>query len=108
MISPEMLNPTRFDYRGMNTVRSDFKEFGTMNAEGRDITPKTNVITYTMTKKKQEGDKEFTTESSCSDETILTAEEAGKYTIENVFGDWQPDKIISKMEKKAQKLMKRL
>ena len=108
LLSPGMLNPTRFDYRGMSTVQNDFKEFGTMDAQGRNITPKTNVITYTMTKKKQEGDKEVLTESSCSDETVLTAEEAGKYTIENVFGDWHPDKIISKMEKKARKLMKRL
>lgn len=108
LISPEMLNPTRFDYRGMNTVRSDFKEFGTMNAEGRDITPKTNVITYTMTRKKTEGDKEISTESSCTDETILTAEGAARYTIENVFGNWHPDQIISKMEKKTKKLMKRL
>ena len=61
-----------------------------------------------MTKKKQEGDKEIVTEQSYTDETILTEQQAAKYTIENVFGSWRPDKIISKMEKKSQKLMKRL
>ena len=108
LLSPEKLNKNRFDYRGMNTVRNDFKEYGTMDAQGRDITPKTNVVTFTMTKKKQEGNKEITTEQNCEVETILTAQETAKYTLENVFGCWEPDKIIGKMEKKAQKLMKRL
>ena len=108
LLSPEKLNPNRFDTRGMNTVRSDFKEYGTTDVQGRDITPKTNVLTYKMAKKKLEGDKEITTEQSCTDETVLTEQQAAKYTIKNVFGDWEPDKIISKTEKKIQKLMKRL
>ena len=108
LLTPERLNPTRFDYHGMSTVQNDFKEYGTMDAQGRDITPNTNVITYTMTKKKQEGDKEIVTESNYTDETILGAERAATYTIENVFGNWHPDKIITKMERKIQKLLKRL
>lgn len=108
LLTPERLNPTRFDYHGMSTVQNDFKEYGTMDAQGRDITPNTNVITYTMTKKKQEGDKEIVTESNYTDETILGAERAATYTIENVFGNWHPDKIITKMERKTQKLLKRL
>lgn len=108
LLSPEKLNKNRFDYRGMNTVRNDFKEYGTTDAEGRDIVPKSNVVTFTMTKKKQEGDKELTTESSCTVETVLSSHEAARYTIGGTFGDWQPDRIVSKMEKKAQKLMKRL
>ena len=108
LLTPERLNPTRFDYHGMNTVQNDFKEYGTMDAQGRDITPNTNVITYTMAKKKQEGDKEIVTESNYTDETILGAERAATYTIENVFGNWHPDKIITKMERKTQKLLKRL
>lgn len=108
LLSPEKLNKNRFDYRGMNTVRNDFKEFGTMDAQGRNITPKTNIVTFTMTKKKQEGDKEITTEQSCTVETILDEQETAKYTIGNVFGSWEPDRIIKKMEKTTQKLMKRL
>ena len=108
LLTPERLNKTRFDYRGMNTVLNDFKEYGTMDAQRRDITPKTNVVTFTMTKKKQEGDKDITNEQSCTVETILTKQEAAKYTIRNVFGCWHPDCIIKKMEKKTQKLMKRL
>ena len=108
LLSPEKLNPTRFDYRGMNTVQNDFKEYGTVDAEGRDITPKTNQVTFTMSKKKQEGNVEIVTEHSSTRETILTDAQAEHYTIGNVFGDWRPDKVIQKMEKTTRKLMKRL
>ena len=108
LLTPERLNKTRFDCHGMNTVQNDFKEFGTMDAQGRDITPQTNVLTYTMSKKKTEGDTEFTTVSSCTDETILKAERAADYTIDIVFGVWRPDRIVRKTEGKAKKLMKRL
>ena len=108
LLSPEKLNPTRFDTRGMNTVASDFKEYGTMDASGRDITPKTNVLTYHMTKKKTEGGKEIVTESRCTDETILTKEQVAKYTIDRVFGDWHPDRLAKEIDKQAQKLKKRL
>ncbi len=107
LLTPEKLNPTRFDYRGMNTVESDFKEYGTMDAQGNDITPKTNVVTFTM-KKKMVSDKDAVEITSMTDETILTQEQTFKYTIENVFGDWQPDQIVKKMEKKVQKHTKRL
>ena len=79
-----------------------------MDGDGRDITPKANELTFRMTKKKQEGDKEITTEQSCTVETILDEQETAKYTIGNVFGCWEPDRIIQKMEKTTQKLMKRL
>lgn len=104
LLTPEKLNKTRFDYRGMRTVQSDFKEFGTMDAQGRDITPKTNVLTFTMTRKETKGDKEITTEDNCTVETILTAERAANYTIDNVFGNWHPDQVLRKIEKKARKL----
>ena len=108
LLSPEKLNATRFDWRGMNTVLSDFKEYCTMDAQGRDITPKTNVGTYRMTKKKQEGDKLIEREHSRTDETILTDAEAAKYTLDNVFGDWHPDQVIKQIEKKVKKKMERL
>ena len=108
LLSPEKLNPTRFDYRGMNTVQNDFKEYGTVDAEGRDITPKTNQVTFTMSKKKQEGNVEIVTEHNSTRETILTDAQAEQYTIGNVFGDWRPDKVIVKMEKTTRKLMKHL
>ncbi|MBQ7513410.1 MAG: hypothetical protein IJS95_03360 [Prevotella sp.] len=106
LLTPKKLNAGRFDNRGMNTVESLFKEFGTMDAQGRDITPASNIITYWMKKKKQEDGREIETESSRTDETILTPEQAAQYTITNVCGDWQPDRIIRKMEKLSRKLIK--
>jgi pectin methylesterase-like acyl-CoA thioesterase len=108
LFSPEKLNKTRFDYHGMNTVKNDFKEYGTMDAQGRNITPDSNVVTFTMQRKKVEGDKEITTEQNCEVETILSAERAADYTVENVFGTWRPDKVASNIEKTARRLKKKL
>ena len=96
LLTPEKLNNTRFDYRGMRTVQNDFKEYGTMDAEGHDITPKSNVVTFVLE------------DESNTVETILTQEEAKKYTLTNTFPDWKPAKIAEQMEKKSRKLMKRL
>ena len=92
LLTPERLNPTRFDYRGMNTVQNDFKEYGTMDAQGRDITPKSNVVTFERKEEKH------------TVETIMTADEAKRYTIAGVFPDWRPDKVVKKQEKKSRKL----
>ncbi len=108
LLSPEKLNPTRFDQRGMNTVESDFKEYHTMDATGRDITPASNIVTFKTVRKGTVGNKEIVTERSCTTQTILTDQEAQRYSIENTFGDWHPDRIAKKIEKKAKKLMKRL
>ena len=47
LLTPEKLNPTRFDSHGMRTIQNDFKEYGTIDAQGRDITPRSNVVTFT-------------------------------------------------------------
>lgn len=108
LLSPEKLNPNRFDTHGMNTVTSIFKEFHTIDAQGNDITPKTNVLTFSMKRKNMENGQEIVTEQRHTDETIMTSEEAARYTINNVFGNWRPDEIIQQVEKKAKKLKKRL
>ena len=92
LLTPERLNPTRFDYRGMNTVQNDFKEYGTMDAQGRDITPKSNVVTFERKEEKH------------TVETIMTADEVKRYSIAAVFPDWRPDKVVKKQEKKSRKL----
>lgn len=108
LLSPEKLNPNRFDTHGMNTVTNVFKEYGTMDAQGNDITPKTNVLTFSMKRKKMENGEEVVTEQRCTDETIMNGEDAARYTINNVFGNWHPDEIIKQVEKKVKKLKKRL
>ena len=95
LLTPERLNPTRFDSHGMRTIQNDFKEYGTIDAQGRDITPRSNVVTFTLKDEKNPV------------ETILTADEAKRYTIKNVFSDWNPQEVVRQTEKKAKKLLKR-
>lgn len=90
--SPEKLKEPRFDPNGMRTVKSDFKEYHTMDAGGNDITPKTNVVTFTLD------------DQSNTVETVLTTEEARKYTLKNIFPKWRPDKVLGKMNGKVEKL----
>lgn len=94
LLSPEKLQPTRFDWRGMRTVQNDFKEYGTTNAQGRDITPKTNVVTFEIKDEKN------------TVETILTRDEAKQYQVKKVFTSWAPQKVIRQVEKQAKKLWK--
>ena len=96
LLTPEKLSKTRFDYRGMRTVQNNFKEYGTMDAQGRNITPTSNVVTFTLKDEKN------------SVETIMFDQEATQFTVERVFTGWQPVKQLRKIERKAQKLMKRL
>ena len=96
LLTPEKLSKTRFDYRGMRTVQNNFKEYATMDAQGRNITPASNVVTFTLKDEKNPV------------ETILTDQEAKQFKEEKVFADWKPALQVKKIERKAQKLMKRL
>ena len=97
LLTPEKLEATRFDDEGMKTSGNYFKEYGTMDAAGRDITPKSNVVRFTL----RDHTQPYTAE------TIMTKEEAKQYTVKRVFGDWRPDKQLKKMEQQARKLKKK-
>lgn len=94
--TPEMLQPTRFEPKGMRTIQNDFYEYGTMDGEGRDITPRSNVVTFTLNGE------------SHAVETILTEQQAAKYTLKNVFPDWQPQKNVRQLEKQGGRLKRKL
>ena len=79
-----------------------------MDGQGNNITPKSNVLTFWMKRKQMEDGQEVVTEQRHTDETIMTSEDAARYTINNVFGNWHPDEIIQQVEKKVKKLKKRL
>ena len=64
---------SRWMLSGLNTDYAVAGEYGTKNAEGTDITPASNNVTFT---------KKNTTLN-----TILTAEQAAVYTIEYTLGD---------------------
>ena len=95
--TPEMLQPTRFEPKGMRTIQNDFYEYGTTDGEGRDITPRSNVVTFTLLNGE-----------SHAVETILTEQQAAKYTLKNVFPDWQPQKNVRQLEKQGGRLKRKL
>ena len=97
LLTPEKLLPTRFDPQGMKISSNYFKEYGTTDAKGHDITPKTNVVTFTL----RDNTQPFVAE------TIMTREELGQYTMRNIFINWQPAKELKKLEKQSRKLKKR-
>ncbi len=96
LLSPELLQPTRFDARGMKISSNYFKEYGTKDAHGRDITPKSNVVTFTL--------RDMTHPFQA--ETIMTREELKQYKLKTFFADWQPVKELKRLEKQSKKLKK--
>ena len=98
LLSPEKLLPERFDPQGMKISRCFFREYGTMDSQGHDITPKSHVETFTLRDNTQ----------PYVSETIMTREEAKRYTLKRIFADWEPDKELRKWEGQAKKLLKRL
>ena len=98
LLTPEKLEASRFDLRGMKISSNYFKEYRTVDAMGRDITPRSHVVTFTL----RDMTNPFTAE------TIMTEEEAKRYTLKNVFADWQPAKEKKRMEKQVRKWKKRL
>lgn len=96
LLTPEKLEPTRFDDEGMKISSNYFKEYGTMDAKGRNITPKSNVVTFTL----RDHTHPFVAE------TIMSKQEAKQYTLERIFGDWQPDRELKALEKQSKKLKK--
>ncbi len=75
---PSKLASSRFTVAGMNCAADKFVEYNTMDATGKCISPASNVINFTHSS----GDKKY--------ETILSADQAAEYAIENVFPDWNP------------------
>ena len=96
LLTPEKLEPTRFDDEGMKISSNYFKEYGTMDAKGCNITPKSNVVTFTL----RDHTHPFVAE------TIMSKQEAKQYTLEHIFGDWQPDRELKTLEKQSKKLKK--
>ncbi len=78
ILQPSALKTTRFTTAGMNVVADRFVEYNTMDADGNVISPESNILTFTKDKNSKEA------------ETIISAEEAALYTLENVFTDWAP------------------
>ena len=74
LLDPSKLIDTRWNPSGINCDYSIAGEYGTKDANGNNITPASNIVTFTK--------------NSTTLETILTAEQAATYTMEYVLGDW--------------------
>lgn len=74
LLDPAKLEKSRWNPKGINVDYKIAGEYGTKNAEGVDITPEKNEVTF---------QKANTTLN-----TILTAEQAATYTIDYVLGEW--------------------
>ena len=96
LLTPEKLMPTRFEEQGIRTVEVDFKEYQTVDAEGNDITPKSNVVTFLYEDERK------------ALETIMTDKEAKQFTPGHIFRKWNPVKLQQQIERESQKIMKRL
>lgn len=79
LLQPDRLNSNRWTLGGMNVPADKFVEYNTMNTAGEVISPASHVLTFTHTS----GSNEM--------ETILTADQAAEYDIDNVFTNWTPD-----------------
>jgi hypothetical protein len=74
LLDPARLVAKRWLETGINCDYTLAGEYGTKNAQGQDITPASNVVTFKK--------------ANTTIETILTATEAAQYTISYVLGDW--------------------
>ena len=93
--SPELLRKERYDPYGIRAVNNEFFEYHTMDAQGNDITPKSNLVTFIH-------DKDTNTV-----ETIIPEAEARRYQLKNIFPDWRPEKICRRLEQQALKMRRR-
>ena len=92
--TPEKLMATRFDPYGIRSVDNAFFEYNTMDASGRNITPKSNVVRFQVN------------EQLCDAETIIDKKDAKRFSLKKVFPKWQPDKKTRALEKQSTRMKK--
>ncbi len=84
-IKNDKLIKSRWRLEGLNNnIPDKFVEYNTVNEEGTVISPTENNITFTG--------------ASAEVNTIISADEAAQYTLDNVFPDWTPDEYAAQKE----------
>ena len=83
LLNPMALQSTRFNASGMNVAAKGFYEYNTKDDDDNIISPASNIVNFTHSS----GNNKY--------ETILSDQEAAKYTIANIFGDWKADQIAA-------------
>ena len=94
--SPEKLEPTRFDPVSIRSAECEFAEYGTTDTSGHALTPANNIVHI----KGSEGERTV--------QTTITASEARRFTLKNVFPNWKPRKLVRQLEKKSMRLKKKM
>jgi len=84
LMQPTRIVSSRFTAAGMNSAADGFFEYNTMNGQGENITPASNIVNFTH----NNGNKQY--------ETILTKEQADGYTKAKVFED-APEEFKSRV-----------
>lgn len=69
----------------MNTVADKFVEYNSMDASGKQISPSSNVLTFTKG-----------SESKMM-ENIISSADAQQYSLSKVFTDWQPNNLTAQI-----------
>ena len=94
--TPEKLESERFEPKSIRSEECEFGEYGTVDLQGNSLTPDSNVITL------------HGKEGTRTVQTTLSADAAARFTLRNVFPDWQPDKVMRRIEKKSLRLARKL
>lgn len=93
--SPEKLEHERFDPQSIRSEDCEFGEYGTRDLQGNNITPETNTLTL------------HGKEGTRTVQTTLSADEAARFTLRNVFPNWKPDNVVHNLEKQSLRLTRR-
>ena len=82
-VNDDKLVADRWTLKGMNQYPAKaFYEYNTKNANGTVVSPSSFIKTFTASKG-EATNPDF--------ETILSADQAAAFTVENIFGTWAPD-----------------
>lgn len=90
---PNEIAATRFTTGGMNTLADAFFEYNSMDADGKVVSPSSNILKFT----KDANSKEY--------ETILSAEQAAEFAYSKVFTSWDPATLAKQVEAPKAKLV---
>ena len=80
LLAPSKLVSTRWNLNGLNCDYAVAGEYGTKDANGNNITPESNIVTFTKQNTKMN--------------TILDATALETYSIKNVLGTWAETALI--------------
>ncbi|MCH5230228.1 MAG: InlB B-repeat-containing protein [Muribaculaceae bacterium] len=84
-VNDNKMNTNRWTAGGMSVVAKEFVEYNTTDMNGKVVSPSSKVIEFTKDNNKNKM------------ETILTAEQAERFTIDKVFPNWQPRELAKQV-----------